>query len=224
MVKAKIAREVSRMKRQGFTLIELLVVIAIIAILAALLLPVLASARERARRTVCMNNLKQLGIGFQMYISDYDGRFPTGYVPEYGATGELRCLAKYAPNPKLFICPNNKRDKPAVSVDVLSMNNLSYAYAYGLTDKCGVDSVVLLDQSSNAVSWKDDNYVYTPPATLASYHINHGDAGVNILYLGGGARWVPSVELYSAVPQLQFPYIVEYPPRQGRIRNPGGLY
>ena len=62
--------------RRGFTLIELLVVIAIIAILAAILFPVFAKAREKARQSSCLSNLKQLGLGILSYAQDYDERFP----------------------------------------------------------------------------------------------------------------------------------------------------
>ena len=68
--------------RKGFTLIELLVVIAIIAILAAILFPVFQSVRENARRTACVSNEKQLGLGMTQYTQDYDEKFPQGYYPD----------------------------------------------------------------------------------------------------------------------------------------------
>src|SRR3978361_1107773 len=66
-----------RNHRNAFTLIELLVVIAIIAILAAILFPVFAQAREKARQASCESNLKQIGLAFKMYVQDYDERWPS---------------------------------------------------------------------------------------------------------------------------------------------------
>src|SRR3989440_7237437 len=64
------------MNRKAFTLIEVLVVIAIIAILAAILVPVFAQAREAARKTSCLSNTKQIGSAYMMYVQDYDEHFP----------------------------------------------------------------------------------------------------------------------------------------------------
>ena len=74
-------------KLAGFTLIELLVVISIIAVLAAILFPVFARARENARRASCLSNLKQIGLGFMMYVQDYDGRFPLAAYHPLGSPG-----------------------------------------------------------------------------------------------------------------------------------------
>src|SRR3954467_2298116 len=67
-------------RRSGFTLIELLVVIAIIAILAAILFPVFAQAREQARMSTCLSNFKQIGLGMMMYAQDYDETYPPSRV------------------------------------------------------------------------------------------------------------------------------------------------
>jgi prepilin-type N-terminal cleavage/methylation domain-containing protein/prepilin-type processing-associated H-X9-DG protein len=98
---------VKRGKKSGFTLIELLVVIAIIAILAAILFPVFAQAREKARSVTCLSNFKQLGSGVLMYMQDYDGAYPLAWygIPQYG----FDCvLQPYVKNLKVFECPSNK--------------------------------------------------------------------------------------------------------------------
>src|SRR5881409_1951980 len=80
-----------RAGKTAFTLIELLVIIAIIAILAAILFPVFARAREKARQTTCLSNLKNMGLAVQMYTSDYDDLVPLGYdEPAFKAFGDQR--------------------------------------------------------------------------------------------------------------------------------------
>ena len=70
-------------KRISFTLIELLVVIAIIAILAAMLLPALSKTKDTAKTSTCLNNLKQINLGCQQYIMDFNNYFPSYYHPQY---------------------------------------------------------------------------------------------------------------------------------------------
>jgi prepilin-type N-terminal cleavage/methylation domain-containing protein/prepilin-type processing-associated H-X9-DG protein len=94
--------------RRGFTLIELLVVIAIIAILAAILFPVFAQAREKARAITCISNLKQIGTGVMMYVQDYDERYPTP-EREYPDAPFLipTQVQPYIKNAGIFKCPND---------------------------------------------------------------------------------------------------------------------
>lgn len=86
----------------GFTLIELLVVIAIIAILAAILFPVFAQAREKARQTACLSNAKQVGTAVMMYVQDYDETYPSGHWGYY-----FVAVQPYMKNEQTWRCPSH---------------------------------------------------------------------------------------------------------------------
>jgi prepilin-type N-terminal cleavage/methylation domain-containing protein/prepilin-type processing-associated H-X9-DG protein len=94
--------------RTGFTLIELLVVIAIIALLAAILFPVFARARENARKSSCSNNLKQIGVGIAQYVQDYDEAMPISFGG--GGTDALQWTQRtyaYIKSSQVFQCPSD---------------------------------------------------------------------------------------------------------------------
>jgi prepilin-type N-terminal cleavage/methylation domain-containing protein/prepilin-type processing-associated H-X9-DG protein len=102
-------------RRAGFTLIELLVVIAIIAILAAILFPVFAKAREKARQTSCLSNARQLGVGIAQYVQDYDEQLPpnrtywdVNNASDATKVGTWRSeVQPYCKNWQIFFCPSN---------------------------------------------------------------------------------------------------------------------
>jgi len=136
---------------RAFTLIELLVVIAIIAILAAILFPVFAQAREAARKTSCLSNLKQVGTAFAMYVQDYDERIaraaPGGAqdcptMPARGAFGgwEGNLLAPYIKNTAVFKCPSTSgtsvnRDGGGNPCPQANYWVSSYAYNYATLER-----------------------------------------------------------------------------------------
>jgi prepilin-type N-terminal cleavage/methylation domain-containing protein/prepilin-type processing-associated H-X9-DG protein len=112
----------TRVNRFGFTLIELLVVIAIIAILAAILFPVFGRARENARRTSCLSNLKQMGLGILQYTQDYDERFPLVWADMNGSAvdtftpdvdkGWAEVIQPYIKSEQILQCPSEPTGLP----------------------------------------------------------------------------------------------------------------
>lgn len=130
-------------KRAAFTLIELLVVIAIIAILAAILFPVFWQAREKARQTTCLSNLRQIGLATAVYCQDYDncmplvrilfpGRITKTEDPADHVLSPLVVLEPYIRNSGIFVCPSRLRGVPAAGPF-----SVSYAfYGVDMMEKC----------------------------------------------------------------------------------------
>ncbi len=96
----------TRRAKSAFTLIELLVVIAIIAILAAILFPVFARARENARRSSCQSNLKQINLGFRQYTQDYDEKYPLAISQGGENSNWVNTLQPYLKSTQIFQCPS----------------------------------------------------------------------------------------------------------------------
>jgi prepilin-type N-terminal cleavage/methylation domain-containing protein/prepilin-type processing-associated H-X9-DG protein len=127
-------------KKSAFTLIELLVVIAIIAILAAILFPVFARARENARRASCQSNLKQLGLSMAQYLSDFDSRYPPyfNYATSWSGAGSqdmgwAQIIEPYVKSAQLFYCPSMsvKQESP------VTYSGRYTSYFYNSNLNCG---------------------------------------------------------------------------------------
>jgi prepilin-type N-terminal cleavage/methylation domain-containing protein/prepilin-type processing-associated H-X9-DG protein len=108
-------RSYSQPRNNAFTLIELLVVIAIIAILAAILFPVFAQAREKARAISCVSNMKQLSLSVLMYVQDYDETYPMGLEDDWWDNTWYRTTSPYVKNLQVYRCPSDPLGNPPAS-------------------------------------------------------------------------------------------------------------
>lgn len=153
----------SKSKLKGFTLIELLVVIAIIAILAAILFPVFARARENARRASCQSNMKQLGLAMMQYTQDYDERHPAGLPAPAGwkGIGWAGMLNPYVKSSQIFSCPDdqNSTGNPAAK---------TYAISYAFNVTLGDSSLAALDESARTIELSE---------IQVGYNVNFGNGG-----------------------------------------------
>jgi len=121
-------------RNKGFTLIELLVVIAIIAILAAILFPVFAKVREKARQTACLSNIRQLGLAIAQYNNDFDTDYPNG-IADYGqAQGWASQVFPYTSSAAVFACPDDPTARIHTPYTFGGVNGASNMTSYGYND------------------------------------------------------------------------------------------
>ena len=162
---------------RGFTLIELLVVIAIIAILAAILFPVFAKAREKARQISCASNEKQLGLGFIQYVQDNDEKLPDGnnYQREKGWAGEIY---PYEKSTGVYGCPDDATVPDTVAAGTIPYNKVSYAMNQAFLWGDGSNTVYQIGQLLSQATWN------APASTVMLVEVSNTEAQITNLQEG----------------------------------------
>jgi prepilin-type N-terminal cleavage/methylation domain-containing protein/prepilin-type processing-associated H-X9-DG protein len=206
-------------KRTGFTLIELLVVIAIIAILAAILFPVFARAREKARQTSCLSNLKQISLGHLMYAQDYDERFLHGRYPGTCMYGHYHShddgisnymswqthIYPYVKNTQVFVCPSATANHCSAS-DSRSFVDNAYGFNYeGLRGK----PLARLDTPTATMMFQDMelSFIISGAPNSRSRAISQmgngltrHNEGANVAFCDGHCKWLQGQNIKGLIP------------------------
>jgi prepilin-type N-terminal cleavage/methylation domain-containing protein/prepilin-type processing-associated H-X9-DG protein len=204
------------MKRSGFTLIELLVVIAIIAILAAILFPVFAQARAKARQASCLSNVKQISLGVTMYVQDYDEKYPWCHWNSGTSVSGVHwqdSINPYSKNTQVWICP----DAPDNLINNYNWTNTDTAQvyvprntAYAWNEDAGANARKIASCSSPATTYilmdKGNNLCFTPwydwqgraqNTVNANYQsiVGPHNGGKNVGFCDGHAKWLGSTNI-----------------------------
>jgi prepilin-type N-terminal cleavage/methylation domain-containing protein/prepilin-type processing-associated H-X9-DG protein len=213
------------MRRRGFTLIELLVVIAIIAILAAILFPVFARAREKARQTSCLSNVKQITLGILMYAQDYDERLLIASNWQIIVDGSVRgtawhrALDPYINNDEVFNCPSCPDDRDRLSYG-WNYQEFGEGHSGGNLSKYPHTKLAVVQHPASTIITGDTSVIYDTGGTYStgtylfrrhpdrSANIHNG--GGNMGLLDGHAKWYTRQELMKSEPGVAEPW--RFPP------------
>ena len=199
------------MRQKGFTLIELLVVIAIIAILAAILFPVFAKAREKARQSSCLSNVKQIMLAQMQYCQDYDEKFSNNsYAVTSGQISVPDFLAPYCKNTQIFTCPSSTFSVAVgnswVSPGSYSWNQAAYSlggsyllYCCPLAQITNPSTLILLGDGNGSYGVQvlgANLFTTSKPMELGHATMNQGrfrglhNDGANFGFVDGHAKWL----------------------------------